>query len=191
MAPLELHQGIQASSSCSRNSGSSQVAIRILGFSLGNGDIRILLEWERRVRPPLTLRHGSPVSSRGVKGCQASYQLEVSRVSLKLWREPQVCPRVAMWKLGKPLSQSRAFGTHLKRRWGTWSSSPIAAGNSGFLLSCNVAPPETFDLPKGSEVSFWVARGTRDSSTVAAGFIGTPLSVEVGNLDPLRVATGS
>lgn len=156
MAPLELHQGSQASSQVAAETrGSSQVAIRIFGFlSRCNGDIRISLEWERRVRPPLTLRHGSPVSSRGVKGLSGLLSIEVSRVSLKLWREPQGVPRVAMWNSGNLLSQSRAFGTHLKRRWGTWGFSPIAAGNSGFLLSCNGFSWKLLTCQKGVKYPF-------------------------------------
>ena len=93
---------------------------------------------KRGVRPPINLGgSGFPQVVAGTSGCASSCDVEL--------------------------------GTPLESKQGIWASSQEEVGNMGFFSHCSWKLGvslelqwvllEPFDLPKGSEVSFQVARG--------------------------------
>ena len=77
------------------------------------------------------------------------------------------------------MSRSRGIGPLLEMRWGTWGSSRVVVGNSGFLSNFNGYFAEPLELHKGSQASFQIERGMWALSSIMAGESGL-ISVEGG-----------
>ena len=59
-------------------------------------------------------------------------------------------------------SRSWGISPHLEMRWGTWSSSQVVSGNSGFHSSYNEYLEEPHAFHKGIPASFLVSRGNSE-----------------------------